>query len=127
MRHSRVSPEGQSMGNLIARLAWLGCKRLEALGLDGVKAPRLRAEMCKSCACKPNSVPNGCFQTQMDFLKSVADGKGFLCHAPSDGRVCAGWVNARAEIVANPLPKEIIALLNKWEYSPADEIKEPKP
>jgi len=115
------------MGNLVARLALVGRKRLEAVGLAGLEAPRLRAEMCKSCACKPNSVPNGCFQTQMDFLKSVADGKGFLCHAPSDGRVCAGWVNARAEIVANPLPQEIIGLLNKWEYSPPDEIKEPKP
>ena len=113
------------MGESSARLAELGRKRLESLGLDGAVAPRLRDGMCKSCACQAGPVPNGCLQTQMDFLKSAAEGTPFLCHAPIDGRMCAGWVRVRAELVANPLPQEVMGLLAKWEYSPPDE--EPAP
>lgn len=123
--HSRVTPQGQAMGKNAAKLAELGCARLAALGLDGVKAPMLRGEMCKSCACQPGSVPNGCLQTQMDFLKSVHDGKPFRCHAPMDGKLCAGWVRARAELVENPLPPQAVALLDKWEYTPPDEATSP--
>ena len=32
---------------------------------------------------------------------------------------------ARAELVANPLPQEVMALLGKWKYSPPDEPAEP--
>lgn len=109
------------MGRNAARLAELGQARLQALGLTDLNAPMLRDEMCKTCACRPGVVPNGCLQTQMDFLKSVHEGKPFLCHSPKDGRMCAGWVRARAELVANPLPPEAVALLNKWEYTPPDE------
>lgn len=124
MTHSRVTPQGIAMGKSASRMAELGRARLHALGLADVSAPMLRAEMCKSCACKPGTVPNGCLQTQMDFLKSVVEGKPFLCHAPKDGKMCAGWVNARAEVMANPLPAPAMALLAKWEYSPPDEITE---
>lgn len=120
MTHSRVTPQGRAMGKTSARLAELGRARLEALGLDGAKAPMLRSEMCKSCACQPGSVPNGCLQTQLDFLKSVHEGKPFRCHAPMDGKICAGWTRARAELVAKPLPPDAVALLDKWEYSPPD-------
>lgn len=119
--HWRVSPKGKAMGRNAVRFAKLGRIRLASLGLDGLDAPMLRKEMCKSCACKANTVPNGCLQTQMDFLKSVVDGRPFRCHAPNDGRMCAGWVQARAEIVANPLPQGAMDLLAKWEYSPPDE------
>lgn len=85
----------------------------------------LRAEMCKTCACQPKTVPNGCLQTQMDFLKAATEGRPFLCHAPKDGRMCAGWVRARAELVANPLPTEAMKLIERWDYSPPDE--EPPP
>lgn len=118
--HSRVTPEGQRMGRSAARLAELGRKRLEEFGLSDVKGPRLRTEMCKTCACQPGSVPNGCLQTQMDFLKSASEGKPFLCHSPLDGTLCAGWVRARAELAANPLPPQAVALLAQWEYSPAE-------
>lgn len=118
--HSRVTPEGQAMGRSAARLAELGRQRLEEFGLSDVKGPRLRPEMCKTCACQPGSVPNGCLQTQMDFLKAASDGKPFLCHSPLDGTLCAGWVRARAELVANPLPAQAVALLAQWEYSPAE-------
>jgi hypothetical protein len=118
--HSRVTPKGRAMGSNAARLAELGLKRLKGLGLDGLEAPMLRNEMCKTCACRPGVVPNGCLQTQLDFLKSAHEGRPFLCHAPKDGKMCAGWVRVRAELVANPLPAEAVALLDKWEYSPSE-------
>lgn len=119
--HNRVTKMGRAMGGISAQLAELGHKRLEEWGLQAVKAPRLREGMCKTCACQPGSVPNGCLQTQMDFLKSAAEGKPFLCHSPANGSICAGWVRARAELVAEPLPPELLAMLGKWEYSPPDE------
>lgn len=109
------------MGKSAARLADQGLVRLQALGLADLEGPGLRKEMCTSCACRPGTVPNGCLQTQMDFLKSVADGNPFRCHAPMDGKMCAGWVRARAEVVENPLPAPILALIAKWDYSPPDE------
>lgn len=118
--HHRVSPQGKAMGKNAARMADLGLARLAFLGLHNAQAPMLRTEMCKSCACMPGSVPNGCLQTQLDFLKSVHEGTPFRCHAPMDGKVCAGWVRARAEVAANPLPPDVAALLDKWEYSPPD-------
>lgn len=108
------------MGKSAARLADLGLVRLESLGLADLEGPGLRKDMCKSCACRPGTVPNGCLQTQMDFLKSVHEGTPFRCHAPMDGKMCAGWVRARAEIVENPLPSAVVAILGKWEYSPPD-------
>ena len=121
MTHSRVTPKGQDMGKSATRLAELGRTRLVEMGLDGLKGPGLRSEMCKTCACQPGSVPNGCLQTQLDFLKSAHEGKPFLCHAPKDGRMCAGWVMVRAELVANPLPPQAVELLAKWDYSPPDD------
>lgn len=121
MTHHRVTPQGQAMGRNATRLAALGAKRLEAKGLANVKAPRLRETMCKTCACQPGSVPNGCLQTQMDFLKAAAEGKAFLCHSPHNGQLCKGWMQARAELVANPLPPEAMALIAKYEFSPPDE------
>ena len=123
--NSRVTPQGQAMGKNATRLAALGLQRLQAAGLADVQAPMLRADMCKTCACQPNTVPNGCLQTQMDFLKAATEGRPFICHAPKDGRMCAGWVRARAELVANPLPTEAMKLIERWDYSPTDE--EPPP
>jgi hypothetical protein len=121
MTHSRVTPQGLAMGKSAALLAELGLKRLQHLGLDTVSAPMLRDEMCKTCACRPGVVPNGCLQTQLDFLKSAHEGRPFRCHSPMDGKMCAGWVRVRAELVANPLPAGAVELLDKWEYSPPDE------
>lgn len=120
MTHSRVTPTGQAMGNSAARLAEIGRKRLDEMGLADVKGPGLRDEMCKTCACRPGTVPNGCLLTQLDFLKAAAEGQPFLCHAPKDGKLCAGWVRARAALVENPLPPQIADLLAKHEYSPPD-------
>lgn len=109
------------MGRNASRLAEIGRARLAEMGLGDVKGPGLRAEMCTTCACQPGSVPNGCLQTQLDLLKSAHEGMPFLCHSPNDGRICAGWVRVRAELVANPLPAHAVALLDKWDYSPPDE------
>lgn len=121
MTHNRVTPQGQAMGKNAARLADLGRAILVEMGLDGAQAPRLRSEMCKTCACQPGSVPNGCLQTQLDFLKAAAEGTPFLCHAPNDGRMCAGWVQARVVIAATPLPSQLMALLATHEFSPPDD------
>lgn len=119
--HYRVTPAGKAMGKNAARLADLGRQRLRALGLASVKAPLLREAMCKTCACRLGTVPNGCLQTQMDFLKAAAEGVPFLCHAPRDGKLCLGWLRVRAELVANPLPPKAMALIEKWDYSPPDD------
>lgn len=118
--HHRVSPEGRTLGALAARLAELG-RRLVDVAIAGLDVPMVRNEMCASCACRQGTVPNGCAQTQMDLLKSAVEGKPFLCHAPMDGRMCAGWVRVRAQIVAMPLPLEAQAIVARWEYSPPDE------
>lgn len=121
MTHHRISPDGQMMGRIASRLAELGRLRLEAAGLGQVKAPMIREEMCKTCACRPGTVPNGCLQTQLDFLKAVVECERFLCHSPRDGKYCTGWIRARAEHAANPLPAVTQEILTRWEYSPPDE------
>lgn len=119
--HHRVTPTGRALGKALARIAELGRARLRALGLADVGLSTIRDAMCSSCACRPGTVPNGCLQTQLDLLKAVTQGDMFLCHAPKDGRACAGWVAARAEHAARPLPPQIIELAAGWEYSPPDE------
>lgn len=123
MTHPRVTPAGAAMGKSAARLAALGAKLLASDGLVDLDLPMLRDDMCASCACRAGTVPNGCLQTQLDLLKSAADGKPFLCHAPLDGRMCAGWVRVRAAIVANPLPPAVLEFLARWQYSPADDVR----
>lgn len=118
--HSRVSPQGRALGSSTARLAEMGRARLVALGLDDLKAPGLRDEMCKSCACRPGTVPNGCLQTQLDLLKAASDGVPFRCHAPMDGRICAGWASVRAQLGVTPLPAAVVGLLARHDYSAPD-------
>ena len=120
-RHSRVTPQGIAMGKSASRMAESGLAILKAQGLENLSLPTLRNEMCKSCACRLGSVPNGCLQTQLDLLKVAVEGSPFLCHAPHDGRMCAGWVRLRAHIVANPVPKAISDLLIGHKISPPDE------
>lgn len=123
--HHRVSEAGKQMGRVSAKLTVLGRARLDAAGLGGLDAPGSRGEMCATCACRPGGVPNGCLQTQLDFLKCVVEGVPFLCHAPKDGRLCAGWVGARAEVVARPLPQGLVDEIARWEFSPPDDVAPP--
>lgn len=124
MTHHRVSEEGQKLGRVTARAAERGRALLASLGLVDLNLPGARDEMCASCACRAGTVPNGCLQTQLDFLKSVVQGDRFCCHAPRDGRLCAGWIAARAWLVKNPMPEELQARIRQWEYSPPDEAPE---
>lgn len=119
--HRRTSPAGREMGRNAARLAELGASRMAAAGLTDMNVPTVRDKMCKSCACRPGTVPNGCLDTQLDILKAAAEGTPFYCHAPRDGRMCAGWIRIRAQVVATPFPAPLLALLAKHEFSPPDE------
>lgn len=120
--HHRVSDAGRALGTVSAKLYDRGRARLVSEGLGRLNLPTMRDDKCASCACTAGTVPNGCLQTQLDLLKSVAEGKPFLCHAPKDGRMCAGYVGARAGFVQlGPFPPEMQQLLDGWEYSPPDE------
>ena len=119
--HSRETPQGRALGKSAARMADSGRAILKAQGLENLSLPALRDEMCNSCACQLCSVPNGCLQTQLDLLKVAVEGSPFLCHAPFDGRMCAGWARLRAHIVINPVPKAIADLLARHQISPPDE------
>lgn len=118
--HPRVSEEGQLFGAYMALLANEGRRRLNELGVASLETPGSRGEMCASCACREGTIPNGCAQTQMDVLKAVVEGGRFLCHAPNDGRMCAGFLAARAAHVAKPIPQALQKHANAWEYSPPD-------
>src|SRR6185437_5300325 len=120
LKHPRVSEDGQTFGRLTALMAERGQRLLVDQGLSGLALPGMRDAMCASCACRAGTVPNGCLQTQLDLLKAVVEGQKFLCHAPKDGRMCAGFIGVRAAHVATPLPLEVQELTAAWEYSPAD-------
>lgn len=108
--NDRVSPEGQIFGRWMARMDKIG-----RLALEG---PDLR---CASCAFREGTVPNGCMQTQLDVLKAVCEGVPFHCHAPRDGRLCAGFVSARLVAATHPVPKELQEIAARWTFSPPDE------
>lgn len=120
-QRNRVSAEGKMLGQFSAAAAARGNDALRRAGLLPHRMPGARDEMCASCACRAGTIPNGCMQTQLDFLKTVIEGERFLCHAPKDGRICAGWMGARAAHVAHPFPDTLVALAKGWEYSPADD------
>lgn len=119
--HHRVSVLGKTMGANTARIAELGLEILKGDGLDGIETPGLRKEMCPSCACLRGTVPNGCAQTQLDFLKAVIDGVRFRCHAPNNGQMCAGYARARAFHVKHPLPEVAHKLIEGWEFTKDEE------
>lgn len=80
---------GRALGAQIARLA----------GIEETKQLRQFPNMkrrCSDCAARVGTLPNGCEETLMDFLKCVVEGRQFNCHlGVKDGekptRVCAGW------------------------------------
>lgn len=125
--HSRVSKEGRLLGKYMALLANEGRRRLDEVGILSLETPGSRGEMCASCACRDGTVPNGCAQTQMDLLKAVVEGGRFLCHAPNDGRMCAGFLAARAAHIAKPIPQPLQEHAAAWEYSPPDPTRPATP
>lgn len=112
--HARVSPEGRVMGEQMVRLTEPWIRHLAAEGEPD--------ERCKSCAFRTGTVPNGCFQTQMDALKAVIERTPFNCHQHDrKGLICHGWFAARfaiarAEKVKGPMPVTTCP----WDFSPAD-------
>ena len=120
-QHHRVTEQGKALGKSMSRLADLGARRLAELDVGGpMNLPGMRDERCASCAFTIGTVPNGCLQTQLDVMKAVIEGERFCCHAPRDGRMCAGYIAARAEHTARPMPAKVAALAAKWEFSPPD-------
>lgn len=120
--NSRVTPAGKLLGKVSSRLAKIGRQVIESIGADG-KIPNVRDDVCPSCACREGTVPNGCLQTQSDFLKCVSESppRPFLCHAPHNGLICRGFIYARAGHVAAPMPAELVAKLKTVDYSPPDD------
>ena len=122
--NSRVSPAGQLLGKVSTKLAQIGQPIITSIVGDA-KIPNVRDDMCASCACRDGTVPNGCLQTQIDFLKCVLEPRPFLCHAPKNGQMCRGYIHARAGHVAAPIPQELADKLAEQAYSPPDEDEAP--
>lgn len=113
--HSRVSPEGRSIGLKMAGIADRAAAELAAEGVAD--------ERCKSCAFRAGTVPNGCAQTQADVLKCLVEQVPFRCHqADRNNAVCHGWLLARCEIVKAEEVRGPMPIINcPWEFSKTDE------
>lgn len=114
--HSRVTPEGRALGFQTARLVEPAVAEMVRQGEPD--------ERCKSCAGIYGTVPNGCLQTQGDFIKAVIEDVPFLCHqADRRGHPCHAWFAARVSIRAaekrhgRPVP----VTKAPWAFSPEDE------
>lgn len=103
------------MGLLMVRLV---SPALAELALDGELDER-----CRSCAFRYGTVPNGDFQTQLDVLKAVYEGRRFACHMkePVGTVTCHGWYAARVALRRkNPALVEH-PMACPWDFSPPDE------
>ena len=106
--HHRVSPEGRSIGFQTARLVEPMVKDMVRRGSPD--------DRCKSCAGIWGTVPNGCLQTQADFIKAVSECVPFLCHVKV-GETCFAWVAARLALGMKKADAP-------WEFSPPDDPKD---
>lgn len=111
---NRATPEGRSLGKVLARMADVAEERSRAKWPD-------QQERCQSCAFRSDTLPNGCPDTVWDALKCVAEMRTFMCHQrfDSDGNaidVCAGWFLAVSKD-APELPHEVKDYLQKHPYS----------
>lgn len=86
MRRNRTTPEGQELGEHLARL----CDDAEPKAR--LKMPGLPPR-CNSCAFRKGAhIANGSPETQMDALKCIVEGHEFYCHEPArEGQLCSGW------------------------------------
>lgn len=68
-------------------------------------------------------VPNGCLQTQLDFIKATAENVPFLCHqADRKGWPCHAWYAARVAMrAAEKHHGRALDVRAPWEFSPPDE------
>ena len=112
MAHKRTSKEGYTIGKMNARLAELGQRFL-----DDDEEP---GEMCKTCAFRLNTVPNGCLQTQMDVMKSLKENRPFTCHHKErEGEICHGRFAAEVYLRRNPTMRQLMPQTD-YPYSPED-------
>jgi hypothetical protein len=107
--HSRVTPEGISLGKVMARAADIG-----QAYLNSINEPA--SERCKTCAFRAGTVPNGCIQTQFDVYKAVFELVPFMCHQKC-GEICAGWFS-----VVNVPGIEKFRGTAPYDFSPEDAL-----
>lgn len=112
--HSRVTPEGRAAGFSTARLVEPAVADLVRQGEPD--------ERCKSCAGTLGTVPNGCAQTQLDFIKAAAEGVPFLCHQADRKRMpCHAWYAVRVAIrKADKHRGTQLTVKAPWDFSPPD-------
>lgn len=114
--HHRVSPEGRELGAQIVRMTEPMVRRLAQQGEPD--------ERCRSCAFRAGTVPNGCFQTQMDVLKAVVERTPFACHqGDRRGHLCHGWYAAQVVLAVQERTSGQKLPITKcpWDFSPPDE------
>lgn len=86
---NRPSPFGRKIGEIISRHADAALsERRDIIGV------------CRTCAFRPGSIPNGCESTQLDVIGCVMknDDGNFMCHE-HEGEPCHGYAALR---LANP-------------------------
>lgn len=112
--HSRVTPEGRLLGFALVRLVEPAVQKLVKDGEPD--------ERCKSCAGSYGTVPNGCVQTQMDFMKALVEDVPFLCHqADRKGWPCHAWYAGRVAIKAAEKRSGVpLNMRAPWDFSPPD-------
>lgn len=107
--HKRITPEGKACGEKTARHVERAVAHLITEGEPD--------ERCLSCAGRAGTVPNGCIQTQADFVKAVIEDVPFLCHAKKGKHICHAWFALRH--AANMAGQKSVKV--PWEFSPGDE------
>lgn len=115
--HHRVSPQGQTMGVMMARLADAECASLAQQDEPD--------ERCKTCAFRAGTVPNGCAQTQFDVYKAVAENVPFGCHQER-GSICHGWFAVR-RTADRAAAEGVLLAPATYDFSPPDEPKAAPP
>lgn len=112
--HHRVTPEGRRAGFDMARMIE---PAVQALAREGEPDER-----CKSCAGTYGTVPNGCLQTQLDFMKALVENVPFLCHqADKKGMPCHAWFAGRVALLrAEKRHGKTLDVKAPWDFSPPD-------
>lgn len=87
---NRPTEAGRALGREIARL--VDAEEKKQLQLFPDQHPR-----CVDCAARAGTIPNGCEETLMDFLKCAIEGVDFMCHkglreGEKPHRPCMGWL-----------------------------------
>lgn len=90
------------LGKEIARLA-------DMAEAEAIKRFPHTAVICRTCAFRSGTVPNGCLQTVMDAIKCVMEQVDFMCHEDIS-RPCMGWIECASRAQRKPIQ-------TPWEFS----------